>query len=262
VLPIDQRIRIVRRLVRGQYIDCDESFRPISSLTLDRSYNEKLKESLPNMPNCVGKLYKEMLHIVSAGQLEETVRNENCNSSLNENKDIKLQLEKQQEFSDETGASDTTDNTILDKGKRKRDSSNSEQSPEMSIISTKVKIKCNSEWKTELETLLSNCIEARQRRRADVNALSIQETALRTAISAREHFNASQNSIIPIAATGGETTTEQLLNIMVNDISEILDCTKERLSEYLNGNTKNLLSLQMLSTLTGQLQQWMSTGAD
>jgi hypothetical protein len=217
------------------------------------------------MPNCVGKLYKEMLQNVSAGQLEETVRNENCNSSLKENKDIKLQFEKQQEFSDETkctGASNTTEDTILDKGKRKRDSRNSEQSPEMSIISTKVKIKCNSEWKTELETLLSNCIEARQRRRADVNALSIQETALRTAISAREHFNASQNSSIAVAATDGEMTTEQLLNIMVNDISEKLDCTKERLSEYLNGNTKNLLSLKMLSTLTGQLQQWMSTGAD
>jgi hypothetical protein len=71
-LPRYHQIRIVERLLRGQYEPCSGPFVRISSLTLDKSRNRlQQKNAGPTLADRVGKVYKDTLQELATFQKSE-----------------------------------------------------------------------------------------------------------------------------------------------------------------------------------------------
>ena len=112
------------------------------------------------------------------------------------------------------------------------------------------------DWKGKLDELLVECSEARKRRRADLEKIATNETALKMAIAVRYRLD-DMLLQLRLSANKGGTITITVKDLIEDVLEEELDCPSERLWEYLQGNPRNLLSVAMLNDVTAKWQAWL-----
>jgi hypothetical protein len=111
----------------------------------------------------------------------------------------------------------------------------------------RVNEKSAPDWKSTLHRLLADCTVARTKRRADYAKIETCEAALNVAIEIRQRLD----------EVDAPTT-----DCLIDEWHEEMECSRDRVWDFLSGNPKNLLSVDVLRNMTATLQHWLNEASD
>lgn len=290
-LPRYHQVRILQRYLRNTWHDNPgATFVPLSCCTLDASHNGKFLGVVPTLADRAGKLYKEAVtelatfqnkstnvvdfSDVGARRADDMMKGDDCSPevgrSLSDANAISRKREREpaEPQAEKPGFVTKSGNGELPIDDRRADDGVKPASKAHRVDGgdtnethkvTPCGQKCHAakidrqvkrlEWRSNLDGRLADCAEARNRRRADLDTIDANEKALKMAIAVRQRLDA-------ILLTKNASVEE-----LVDEYTNELDCSRERLWDYLNGNSNNFLSVAALNGLSAKWQHWLDRTA-